>query len=308
VAAQVFRRFGERIETVVDPSPGPPAADVRFTPATALLVRAEDAATTREVLARRLIRMREALVGPWVLFHFGPAEWRESYAMPSALGWAGVMPLSRGRKAGAIALVGRADADAAAQDPDAIGHLQLALRIHPDYHPALIRLERALQEQGRHAEGEAYAARRRALWVPESPAVISFENGIRFLGVTLSPVKARAGDSVSVRYFWEVPATTDTRRLTVSVRFTRDGTTYWRDNHVLLSDADVRPQMPGERFVEARTVRIPTDSVPAAYAIRLALIDTDRGGKRVRPRTELPVRQERVTLPVALEVQAGAPP
>ncbi len=57
---------------------------------TAILVRNENADSTRACLNERGYKMRETTIGPWILFDFRGSEWNNTYAGDSKLYWSGI--------------------------------------------------------------------------------------------------------------------------------------------------------------------------------------------------------------------------
>ena len=307
-----------------------------FTPRTGILVREEDAALSRKIMADRMLAMRQTRVGPWILFDFSPGEafgrsmgepgkWKAEYGRDFELFWAGFACLAGNNKRWAAELVSRADIQVAkGQTDNAAVLLQKACKAWPLYPPAVERLAKMIAAGGvdpgpappgpATVLGEAHIAgsnaRDAGYWqnecrkiCPEIKADIKFGNGIEFAGLSLSTNEVSAGDSLTVRYFWKCPSDGTRDKTWVFVHFLA-GENILQDDHPLekFKGADYQPYP--ELFVETRSLLVPKTAPEGKYQIRIGLYDASRKDqKRVAADTALPQKLNSVELPVDLVVK-----
>ena len=283
----------------VDPS------EIEFGPNIAVLVKAFDTEMTRRCLAARGIVMRETAVGPWTLFDFGPGNWQEAYrGVPGLLFRGGTCVIGNG-KHWAVWQVHRADdaaADGKAGRAEAIGLLNDALRACPDYTPAMTRLAELFEESGQQEGAERLWKRVSEMTLPKTPALIDFDRGIRFLGLSVDSDAARAGDSFGLRYFWVCPPEVNPARLAVFVHIVGPGGVRFQDDHILLDGMDPSFQPLSEVFTEVRRVPIPTGIAPGEYRVWLGLYQTAPPRRRWQPQTDLTHLKRAVEIPITLHV------
>lgn len=280
-----------------------PVEPIVFRPDVALLVARENAPLCRGVLAQRDISMRETVIGRWVLFDFDMDTWHKEWQDDFGLVWAGVGCFMADNKRWAATLVQRADKTIESENnrARAIELLRKAVTVRPNYLPALERLARLLVETQQHGEAGEWKRKAERASRPDTVAEIEFENGIRFLGLSLEPLPALPGRMFSIRYFWRCPSDVRTDVLAVFVHF-MGAEGRFQDDHVFLETEDVSFQPFPEVFVEERTVAVPQDAKAGDYEVRLGLYLRCPPGKRMPFTTELPSRKYATRLPVTLTI------
>lgn len=259
-----------------------PVNSVVLGPRSALVTRRGDAGLCRRVLADRGVEMRETPVGPWVLFDFGPGQWREKYRDDLGLYWAGFGCLFYDKR-WASTLVARAEALYSRDKTDRQARLLLekALEKHPNCKYAADMLISVCRAAGDGEKATHWASRRQAKWEPQIPAEIEFKNGVELLGISLSSRTAETGGELTMKYYWQCPADLPHRRLAVFVHIAGDREKF-QDDHILIEEDDVSCQCYAEVFVEVRRVRVPEGLAEGAYHISLGLYERSGSGARVK--------------------------
>jgi hypothetical protein len=318
-ANAVFRETEGKIETWLNPDIFGDYSlatnkTICLTPATALLVREEDALLCRRMLADRLVEMRETKIGPWILFDFSPCEapgpgmnepgkWKPEYGRDCELHWAGFGCLTKNSKRWAAELVSRADILAAkGKAEDAIALLQRADKAWPLYLPAIERLAKitARQEQ---TTGTGYWENEYKKIQPEVRAMIKFNNGVEFAGLSFSTNIVAAGDSLTVRYYWEYPSGGIKGQPWVFVHFL-DGKNILQDDHPLEKFKGSEYQPFPERFIETRALVVSEAAPEGIYTVKIGLYDPSKPDqKRFKVKTDLPSQLNSVELPVKLTIK-----
>ncbi len=272
-------------------------------PHVALVVEQGESGVCRDVLEMRGVSMRETTVGPWVLFDFGPDQWREEFGDDLAMYWAGYACFLRDAKPWAGTLVERAER---AIDTDGKGKAEELLRqafaLNPNSICAVERLAELLQQSDREQEAGNLRADIKARWRPDIPAGIQFENGVEFLGLSITQ-KTVQGSTIPVRYYWRCPPTVDAESLATFIHMVADGHRL-QDDHVLLEGVSVGHQKQPEVFVEERRLHVPGETPEGVYRFRLGLYERDQSGRRLRPTTAFPVDSRAVAIPVELVISA----
>ncbi len=277
---------------------------LRLKPGTAVLALNRDVPLCRRSFSARGLVMRETNVGPWTLFDLPPDAEAAEYQGEQGLYWAGFACLLADDIGVANAFVERAAAlrGSTQGKEQARALLERAAACAPDFEPALTALADLCEASGRLEEALHYRARALSAWTPDVSARADFAGGISFLGVSISSTNAAPGDSLAVKYYWKHPALRRVSKdLCVFVHFTDpDGRPVFQDDHGLLTDVAVEEQPVPLVFVEERAVVIPDGIEPGDYAVRLGLYR--RNFMRVRPGTELPVKQRALLLPLSVRV------
>ena len=280
---------------------------VEMGPHVGLLARADSAAICREVLATRGMQMRETDLGPWILFDFAPADWRETFAGHSGLHWAGWGCLKGFGKRWAHRRVDLARTAGTRGRERAL--LEETLQVRPGYVPALAALRTLHRERGNLDAARRVHGELQALTQPRMPVEVRFGRHLRLEGVDIV-----AGDGVApgatfeVRYYWRVSPSADKYRYNPFVHFVQGGEIRFQDDHGLLVNVpaeDVLFQPEPYLFREARTVRVPGRAPPGDYEIVVGVVDSYPQDHRLRVRTDLPSRRRAVTLPVTFRVSPG---
>lgn len=278
---------------------------VMLSPHTGLLTRQENVSRCRRVLAGRRVAMRETAVGPWILFDFGPGQWRDEYRDDLGIYWAGFGCLFY-NKPWSATLVARAEA-AYSRDmmaPQAKLLFLEALARNPNCKYAVDMLAAICRDRGNKEKAAEWEAWRSRAWEPEVATEIGFENGIRLLGVSLSSRTVRPGERLTVRYYWQSPPEIQNTLLAVFVHI--KGRDLFQDDHVLLEHFDISYQARPEVFVEEREVLVPGDVRAGTYHLWMGLYDRTPDGDRVPVETTLPMDSDAVRMPVEIEVVPGA--
>ncbi|MDO9541171.1 MAG: hypothetical protein Q7J98_02460 [Kiritimatiellia bacterium] len=286
---------------------------VWFTPRTGILVHAEDAPLCRQILSERLIEMRRTKIGPWVLFDFSPCEalgrsmgergnWKPEYGRDFELYWVGFACLTKNNKRWAAELVSRADlCQSTDKKAEAVALLQKACETWPLYPPAIERLAKITTGQGQ-TRGAGYWENEYKKLQPEIRAEIKFNNGIEFMGLSLSTNIVSAGDSLTARYYWDYPPNGAVGRPWVFVHFL-NGENIIQDDHPLEKFKGAEYQPFPEVFVETRNLVVPKTAPEGEYQIRIGLYDAGRPDqKRFAAETKLPSRLNSAELPVKLTI------
>ena len=68
----------------------------------------------------------------------------------------------------------------------------------------------------------------------------------------------------------------------------------------------IQGQLPGELFIDERTLVLPEDAAPGGYDVSMGLYRRS-SGERLKPRTERDVEDRALVLPEALVVSAPRP-
>lgn len=311
-ANHLFRMTDGRIETSRDPEVFPETLpmhdDPRLSPATAIVVRTEDAPRTRRHLERVGISMRETAVGPWIVFDFAESGWMEDYRSVDNLHWSGFTLLlehadyelrARRLEAEADALLERDPGDARA-----IELLESALEWEFHMHSVREKLIDAYDAAGRDEDAARQREDLRVWSQPDHPVSIRFSNGIEFLGYSLRPARVRRGDSFLIRYYWSIPPNILADRYVAFVHFLEDRRIRFQDDYALVDE------LPGLFNAEAfrphvlmvdNVVEVAPDLSPGDYAIRFGVYDRV-SEKRLRLRSPLSQRRRAVILPEKLTV------
>lgn len=238
------------------------------------VVRERDAPLCGRVLKSAALLFQRARVGPWIVFDCrsegqGSVQW----GAPPLL-WAGFAPLRRempdnclneymARRAAELLGAGHEDegrrclslagANGGYLSRRAMQYLGEASRLAGE------------EEQARHWERLVEEA-----WRPELACDVAFEQGIRFLGLSLSPRQVRPGDTCLITYFWQLPAAADPSGLVTFVHFRSGGETIFQDDHHLLAGIDATCD-DVSLYREQRELRVPASAVSAAIDVRLGL-------------------------------------
>lgn len=131
------------------------------------------------------------------------------------------------------------------------------------------------------------------------PPVAEFENGVRLLGWDLpTSLPLPQGESVYVRYFWDVPRKDGRPTATGTVKIELGETFSFDDNHELPPQEQVR-QLPVKRVLT-----VPSAAPPGEYSIRIGLFDSTRskGSRRIGITAAGEEKKNHVVLPAKLRV------
>lgn len=304
----VHKAMGSEILVEREPTLGKRNASehpgVRFQAGTAFLVRREDAELCRQCLSKRNVVMRETKIKPWILFDFGPEQWKEEYADDHGLEWAGFGCFLANDKRWAGTLIKQAERayNKEGSGPDAVSLMKQALRQYPNYRPAVDKLAAWLDQSGQNDEADKLKARSATMWSPGIPAGIRFQNGVEFLGLDLQSTVVEQGKNFRVRYYWLCPPEVRTRQLAVFVHFKRENILFQND-HVLLEDKDTSFQpYSDEVFVEERLITVPRNAGAGECEILLGLNDRRPPLKRLRPYTSLREDKKAIYLPATIRI------
>lgn len=277
-----------------------------LTPDTALLAHVRDAPLCREVLASRGIILSETAVGPWILF--GVTENTPPALLGSEIGirWIGCGCLAVNDKKWAAELVRRAHASHHRSGPSAatLGLMKQALRVHPGFDVEWFRLTRWLREAGAETEAEEWLQEALERFEPQIATPIEFANGVRFLGLSMEPRAAVAGQRLKLRYFWRCPAHVDRTDMAVFVHFEGPGGRF-QDDHLFLAGQDTGYQPLPEIFIKDSSVIVPKDMPPGYYEIRVGLYRLKGDQRRIHMRSALPHEKRAAVLPVTLQVNVA---
>jgi len=276
---------------------------VRLGPHTGFLTHREDARLCRDVLAGRGVTMRTTVIGPWVLFDFGPHQWRDEYQDDPSLYWAGFSCFFSDDKVWAATLIRRAER---AYSRDALSsHVELLLEESVSkyrYKYAVDKLIAVCRETGNEEKATRLESQNREWWQPDIPADIRFRNGVRLLGISLSPQNVQRGGRLTAKYYWQCPAEVKNRLLAVFVHIKRNKEIF-QDDHVFLEDFNVSCQPYPEVFVEKREMLVPRHIPAGAYSLNLGLCHRDTDSRRVKVKTHLPVRLDSVRMPLKIRIE-----
>lgn len=287
-----------------DPDGRPPW--IVFHPDVALLVPAQEAPQVHALLRDYGIRMRDTVVGPWVLLDFAEGQWREPLRRVPGIRFTGCGCVTVASKPLAEAL--RQRAGELGGDPEtraaAVAALERALAAYPMHRPAMEMLSDLLVQTGQPARAQHWEDAADALWTPDVPAAADFANGIALAGISILPAQARPGEQIRLRYFWRCPQDVDPERFAVFVHFVGpDGR--FQDDHVLLQDQETGYQPFPEIFVEERALTVPRELGPGDYTVRIGLLNRLTPRKRVAVATELKTQRRSVELPLRVTLAAG---
>jgi 4-amino-4-deoxy-L-arabinose transferase-like glycosyltransferase len=321
ISEQVCQRTGGAIETSASSffarhlSDGPGNLDKVskaievMTHKTALLVYQQDAARTRDCLARVGLNAMETAVGPWTLFDcpqeltaqghaFPPLRWTESGCFLS-------QQLATKKNAEVWYQLAQKGLSSSAHSNEVVEALRRTLAFYPAYQPALAQLADQLSRAGQTNEALICRQELRRQTDPSSDLDASFAGGVKLLGIDPPVQPVRRGSSFPLTYYWQCPPAAKADDWAVFVHFVRDGQTAFQDDRVLLADvppAVLHDQPFPEIFRESRMVRIPEGVTPGEYRIQMGLYNR-LTEKRERPRTSLPVDHKAMWLPVTLRVE-----
>ncbi len=271
----------------------------------ALVVLRADAPQTRAALAALAPPPIEIESAPWVVF-LAPEQASESAGTPPVF-WTGYT-VFRGQAEVIARERLRGAAERFARDGDAAAAAATLRDIHracpaalADADDLLARLRAAAPEV---LPAEVWEEWRR--YRPEIRLNVAYRDGLRLVGITISPREFRAGGCFSIRYFWECPPNVNRRRRAAFVHF-QAGARRFQDDHAplqLVEDRELAEQEPPWRvFIEERTVRVPADA--PAGPLRLSVGVTDAQTRaRLPPRTELPVRRRAVQVEAVAAIAA----
>ena len=308
VANHVHAQFGDAVKLQLESSiywdgQMEAATNVIWDPDVALVVDGEQAMDTRICLAERGVAMRETPIGPWVVFDFGPGQWRAEHR-DSGLVWTPFGVLKGNGKRQAVVLAQRAAILAGAgKNDDARKLLDRALDMDPRSQFALHVLVATPGLVTNAVEMSRLRADLDTLTRPQVPAGVRFGKGIELLGVSLDPATVRPGGHLRARYYWRCPPDADAQSLAVFVHF-EDGDRRFQDDHICLlsfRSADLSFQPGDEVFVEDRIVEVPPGTGKGTYKMSIGLVRPDTG-YRLKPQTSLPTERKAVLLPVSVRV------
>ena len=276
---------------------------IRLTPHTALITRTEDAPSTCQVLRERNLHLQETTLGPWIIFDIAPEYWDETYAYDHGLYWAGFGCLKRENKAWANTLFTIAG-DILSQGlsiTNAAPLLEQAAAIYPNHRPSIMLLANLYKKNQQPDQAESWRIQADRMWHPETPTFIQFKNGIKLLGITMTPHQAHPASQVKLTYYWKCPPDINTDKWVVFTHI--DGhQKMLQDDRVFLKDFPTSFQPFDEIFIEERIITIPKDTTPDTYIITFGVYNRENG-KRLKPETDLPVHSSAVLLPVKLLIE-----
>jgi len=282
-----------------------------FGETTGLLLSGRDATLSRKLLLDSEIRCHEFPVDSYTLFVIARSENEEETLDDPLLYWTELGCLTKRycfskRKAQArfkkaIDCLMRGDQTAQ------IDYLRRSLQSYPWHQPARRALVAALLTSGQTEQASTNAVILKEQTVPDTPAMIRFEDGIEFLGLTMSPRVSAPGQYVDINYFWKCPPSAETKRPAVFVHFSRREALGFQDDHNLLQairPADLQDQPFEEIFVEQRRVQIPLSTPLGVYHVRIGLF-RPATNQRLRATTDLAQEWQAVECPVFLRVQSA---
>lgn len=317
LSARVRRDSGGRIATIEPSFMGRTVHSLLHSPAAeyanlellgrdaAFLVERYEAPRARSLMEDAGLRLREAEVGPWVLFDFEPGAWDERAAAFPGLQWAGYGCLKLGhdeyasRKA-AWLCAGAAGADAGEKE----ALLREALETYPRSERAMAMLQEALEDRGDMDGAQAVLRRRAEAFVPPVASAVRFSNGAELRGVGTDTNEVARGGRFRLSYYWSCPAAAAGAPLVTFVHF-EAGRGRYQDDHAFMEgvpEALIRNQASPEVFRVNREVRVPADAPPGVYAVKVGVYDP-RTEERLGVKTALPKKRGAVTLPVRIVVR-----
>lgn len=276
---------------------------------TAVLVPRYEAPATRRVLEQHEVAFAETEVARWILFEL-EATHDALRAAVSPVVWTGFGLITGNSQAyaGALLEASRSLVDKAAPPAAVAERIWQAADVYPGSLTAACDLLRWLSVQGEDELGEELAgiARRQEalLWEPN----VTFKGGLALEGLLVEPARAAPGDEVRMTYVWRCPPDFYPGGIVVFMHLEGEGKTV-QDDHVLLETVDphqIQGQLPGEMFVDERTLVLPEDAAPGGYDVSMGLYRRS-SGERLKPRTERDVEDRALVLPEALVVSAPRP-
>jgi 4-amino-4-deoxy-L-arabinose transferase-like glycosyltransferase len=299
LANAVRQRSSKTITSAPDQSPlrrqpASPLIPLPLTEPTTLCVRNEESTACESLLLQRGINYSKSAVNPWTLLHCAPAP------CDPVLLWTGFTCLKGSQKMWIDALFNQAKASATHQPAkleQLMPLLKQAIQAYPFHRPTA----NWLATLGDPAPSQRLA---RAT-SPATPALIYFNNGVRFLGYTIGTNTVKPGQVFSVSYFWNCPPKVKTESTAVFTHFHIKGRRF-QDDHVLLENCEVAFQpFDNEVFVESRKVTVPLDVPPGDYRMIIGLYDRnpDSGLKRLSAQSSLPQKRKAISLPAIITVQ-----
>lgn len=140
--------------------------------------------------------------------------------------------------------------------------------------------------------------------MPDLSTPVQFGNGAQLVGVSpISPISARAGQTLHLRYVWTCPPHVDPHRYAVFTHF-RSEKALFQDDHLWLaaySPAQIRRQTQPRRLTVERAIPLPENLPAGIYRLHIGLLD-NRTSKRVPCQSEYPTRHQAVELPVEIRI------
>lgn len=139
---------------------------------------------------------------------------------------------------------------------------------------------------------------------PALATPIRFRNGARLVGISpASPIRAKAGSSVYLRYFWECPPNVNPHAFIVFAHFD-SGSALFQDDHLWLAPfrtTEIRSQPLANIYAVNREIPIPADLPSGTYRLQLGLLDSQTL-KRVPCKSDFRTRHAAVDLPLEIIV------
>lgn len=138
------------------------------------------------------------------------------------------------------------------------------------------------------------------LYRNKTRALAEFANGVRLLGMHAPDRPVSPGETIMVRYFWQVPSNWDKNATMACVHLLAEGIPFrFQDDHKIPPRGDARD------LVVRQKLTVPTNTPPGSYFFNIGLFDPKNPGirHRINVRSAYPQRDKQVTLPAKLEVK-----
>jgi len=250
--------------------------------------------------------MSQEVLGPWTIFYFDDAQWREEYAKVTGLLWVGFGCVSESLKHPALALARRAESEYAVggMAAQAIGRMHRALDAYGNYRDGAGKMALWLTREGHTGEAMIWQERYAAMWLPAINASADFAGRTSLLGITAENVAVEPGGQIRMKYFWKCKPDRQLRDLVVFAHFKRGKSILFQDDRPFLADQDVLYQSFPEVFVEERTVKVPYSVDVGDCEVWLGFYDLAYENKRVSVRTGLNVHNKSIRLPLVLKIRS----
>ena len=289
------------VSLVKEPRRLPP--NIHYTNPLAMISRIENAHITRDVMDRLGLEYSEYTLKPWVVFVLKETN---NYMGELPLVWRGVGPQLRPAFDWIDDMCRRAENHLNEGDSEKAGILaDKVLSLWPDYARALHVRAVSAEKQGDATRAATLKHTVEQLIVPEHTIGTRFFNGIRLNGIRIHKAFVRPGESLDIKWYWEIPESTDMTAWAIFVHVKdAKGKTVFQADRVLGSDRLNLARTDFQQIVESQAITVPNDIAPGTYAVHAGMYAANPPHKRVgiwsMNRKEFTIR--RIILPAELIV------
>jgi hypothetical protein len=248
---------------------------------TGFVLEISDAASFERIMEAKGIALQKMNFGRWTLFWLqdGAGE-AQRYNDELEFVWLGfsAVPVPSRDKSQCLYEKGM-KAEQAGLWEDAASFYEKSLRLYPNHQEARRQWIDVLRQLNRSEKADEEQMILDKNTRPEIKAFAKFENGVEFLGYTLSEKDMRPGEMRKMTFFWKLSR--EIKDATgVFVHFEREKI-YFQADHNFLSDDGRRvvPLPEGEIFKQERDIACPGNISSGRYDMRIGLFDL-KSGKR----------------------------